>query len=63
MNNEKKVWLHRCYFAPLFLNFNCKNSGKPALLNYEQYGALGDIDSGYILGLPEGFLVDDDITR
>lgn len=62
MNNEKKVWLHRCYFAPLFLNFNCKNSGKPALLNYEQYGALGDIDSGYILGLPEGFLVDDDIT-
>lgn len=62
MNNEKKVWLHRCYFAPLFLNFNCKNSGKPALLNYEQYGALGDIDSGYIFGLPEGFLVDDDIT-
>ena len=62
MNNEKKVWLHRCYFAPLFLNINCKNSGKPALLNYEQYGTLGDIDSGYIFELPEGFLVDDDIT-
>lgn len=63
MEKEKTVWLHRCHFAPLFINTNYKTSENPALLNYKQLEELGNTDSGYIFNLPEGFLVDDEITK